>query len=162
MRQAPDATAFVSLYANGRLCGCYGDDEGGPAERLTRAFLRAAHDGRFAPISQAERKVLVAQVSYLRHPRLLNPETAAAEIEVGTHGLALVKDGGPSVLILPHVARDERLGPRDLLAALLRKARASADVLLDGGGLYAFESEDVVVRRAGRPQSSNGVTAAAS
>jgi AMMECR1 domain-containing protein len=159
-RRAPDATAFVSLYANGRLCGCYGDDEGGPAERLARAFLRAAHDGRFAPISAAEREVLVAQVSYPRRPRLLNPETAPGEIEVGTHGVALVPGRGPGVIVLPHVARDERLGPREFLAALLRKARVGAEAF-ETGGLYAFESEDIVVRRGVRMASSRGADAAA-
>ena len=90
LRGAPDATPFVSLYASGRLCGCQGSDEGGPGERLTRAFLRALHDGRFAPVSPGERAALAAQISYVRAPRLLNPDTAAEEIEMGTHGVALV------------------------------------------------------------------------
>jgi AMMECR1 domain-containing protein len=142
---APDATPFVSLYANGRLCGCYGSDEGQPAERLARAFLRAVHDGRFAPLSSSERGDLVAHVSYVSRPRLLNPENAAATIEVGTHGVALVRDGHPAVILLPHVACEERLGPRDLLDALLRKARTDADAWRQGG-LYAFETVDIVVR----------------
>jgi AMMECR1 domain-containing protein len=156
VRRGPDATTFVSLYANGRLCGCYGCDEGEPPERLIRAFLRAAHDGRFATISPGERRALVAQVSYPRCPRLLNPETAPDEIGIGTHGLALVRDRAPGAIVLPHVARDERLGPRELLAALLRKAGVGDEALREGA-LYAFETEDVVVRGAGdapRPHSS--------
>jgi AMMECR1 domain-containing protein len=150
---APDATPFVSLYANGRLCGCQGSDEGSPSERLERAFLRALHDGRFTPVSPGERAALAAQVSYVLRPRLLNPESAAGELEIGTHGVALVRDRLPGVMLLPHVARDERLGPRELLGVLLRKARAS-DEALSEGGLYAFDAEDVVVHEAGpRPRS---------
>jgi len=159
-RRAPDATPFVSLYANGRLCGCYGDDEGAPAERLARAFLRASHDGRFRPISPREREGLVAQVSFARSPALLNPETAVDDLEVGTHGVALAGDRGPGAIILPHVARDEGLGPRELVAALLRKARVGPDALRDKG-LYAFETDDVVVRRADPHAGSEGVDAAA-
>ena len=116
--RAPDATPFVSIYANGRLRGCQGSDEGGPSERLERAFLRALHDGRFAGVSPGERGVLAAQVSYVLRPRLLNPESAAAELEIGTHGVALVRDRLPGVMILPHVARDERLGPQPPLQSL--------------------------------------------
>jgi len=159
-RRAPDATPFVSLYANGRLCGCYGDGEGGPGERLTRAFLRAAHDGRFAPITPAEREVLAAQISYPLRPRLLNPETAAEQIEVGTHGVALVHARGSGAIVLPQVARDERLGPRELVAALLRKAGVG-EAALEDRGLYAFESDDVVVRLGDRPAGSRGVEASA-
>jgi hypothetical protein len=161
MRYAPDATPFVSVYANGRLCGCQGSDEGEPSERVTRAFLRALHDSRFAVVTPGERKVLAAQVSYVRRPRLLNPESAGSEIEVGTHGVALVRDRMPGVMILPHVARDERLGARELLAALLRKARLPEGEW-EGGALYAFEAEEVVVRRIpGRPSRVVGVDAAA-
>lgn len=142
---APDATPFVALYANGRLCGCYGSDEGSPAERLARAFLRAVHDGRFGPVSAGERAELAAQVSYLKRPRLLNPENAAEVIEVGTHGVSLVRSGHPTAIVLPHVASAERLGPRELLDALLQKARTNADAWQDGA-LYAFETEDIVVR----------------
>src|SRR5262249_8612411 len=160
-RTAPDATPFVSLYADGVLRGCYGSDEGGRGERLARAFLRAAHDARFGGIGPAERGALVAQVSYARSPRLLHPETAADEIEVGTPGVPLVRDGAPPVLLLPHVARDERAAPGDYLRALARKAGLAADGRIaaapfgraaDGwrdGALYAFETDDVVVRPSG-------------
>ncbi len=163
IRCAPDATPFVSVYANGRLCGCQGSDEGPPGERLTRAFLRALHDGRFAPITPEERVALAVQVSYVRRPRLLNPASAATELEIGVHGVALVRDGHAGAMILPHVARDERLGARELVAALLRKARATDEALLDGA-LYAFESEDIVVRGAGaaRHPDDAGASAAAS
>ena len=77
--RAPKATAFVSVYSEGRLRGCYGSHEGGPAERVARAFLRAAHDTRFGGVAANERDALVAQISYVGRPRLLNPETAVDE-----------------------------------------------------------------------------------
>jgi hypothetical protein len=147
VRGAPDAIPFVSLYASGRLCGCQGSDEGEPSSRVARAFLRALHDPRFVPVMPADRDTLAAQVSYVLRPRLLNPETAADAIEVGTHGVAIVRERAPGVMILPHVARDEGLGPRELLAALLRKARLQEGAW-EGVALYAFEAEDVVVHRA--------------
>src|SRR5690349_659776 len=73
VRSAPDATPFVSLYAEGSLRGCYGSNEGDAAERLMRAFLHAQDDGRFGGLSAEQRGVLVAQVSYPHSARLLNP-----------------------------------------------------------------------------------------
>ncbi len=143
---APDATPFVSLYAGGSLRGCYGSHEGGPAERLARAFLKAQGDDRFGGLAPAERVVLAAQVSYPRGARLVNPATIDDEIEPGTHGVALVRDGAPPVLLLPHVARDEGLGAAGLLQALSRKARL-ADGELGSGALYLFETDDVVARQ---------------
>jgi AMMECR1 domain-containing protein len=148
VRSAPDATPFVSLYAEGSLRGCFGCHEGGPAERLMRAFLRAQDDGRFGGVSPAQRAVLAAQVSYPRDARLMNPDTVEEEIEPGTHGIALVHDRAPAVLLLPHVARDEGVGTAGLLQALRRKAGLGDD--LGGGALYRFETEDVVVRPEGR------------
>ena len=145
-RRAPDATPFVSLYARGSLRGCYGSHEGGPAERLTRAFLRAQDDGRFGGVAPAERGLLAAQVSYPRAARLVSPAGAAEEIEAGTHGLALVRERAPAVLLLPHVARDEGLAGPGLLQALARKGGLAAEDLASGG-LYLFETEDIVAHQ---------------
>jgi AMMECR1 domain-containing protein len=162
IHRAPDAAPFVSLYANGRLSGCQGSDEGPPPDRVARAFMKALHDGRFPPIMPAERATVAAQISYTLRPRLLNPEVAAEEIEIGTHGVAFVRDRHPSVMILPHVARDERIEARELLAALLRKARVP-DGAWGDGALYAFEADHVVVHPVGsrRRSGSAGVEAAA-
>ena len=139
-------TAFVSVYAHGRLRGCHGSDEGEASERVGRAFLRAVHDTRFGGVRGDERESLVAQVSYARRAHLLNPETAADDIEAGTHGVALVRDRKPAVLLLPHVARDEHLGPEGLLDALARKSAMARHDLSAAGALYRFETQDVVVR----------------
>jgi hypothetical protein len=108
-----------------------------------RAFLRAQEDGRFGGIHAAERGALSAQVAYLRAPRLESPEAAPEKIEPGTHGVALVRDREPAVLLLPHVARDEGLDAAALLQALFEKARVAPED--HGGAIYLFETEDVSV-----------------
>jgi AMMECR1 domain-containing protein len=140
---APDATPFVSVYANGSLRGCYGSAEGPPDERLARAFLHAQDDDRFGGIAPAERAVCVAQVSYPREARLVNPASVEGEIEVGTHGVALVRDRATPVLLLPQVARDDGFGPAALVAALQRKAGLAAGDF-GSGAVYVFETESVV------------------
>jgi hypothetical protein len=155
VERAPDATPFVSLYAEGSLRGCYGSHEGAAPERLVRAFLQAQADERFGGVSAAHRGALVAQVSYPHGARLLNPEVAEDEIEPGTHGVALVRDRAPSVLLLPHVARDGRIGARELLHGLGRKAGLAPDAHRDGA-LYLFETEDVVARDPGVPARDDG------
>jgi AMMECR1 domain-containing protein len=137
------ATPFVSLYAGGRLSGCIGSHEGGDGERLARAFVRALEDTRFGAVGARERTELSAQVTYLRDARELPLEGADRVIEVGTHGVALVQGGAAPVLLLPQVARDNRLDARGLLQALERKAKAK----LEGGRLFLFEADDVVVRQ---------------
>ncbi|HLK41245.1 MAG TPA: AMMECR1 domain-containing protein [Polyangiaceae bacterium] len=151
---APEATPFVSLYVHGRLRGCYGSDEGRPMERVARAFLRAAHDARFGGVPPNGRHALVAQVSYARGARLLNPASAAEQIEVGRHGVAFVPDRCPPVLLLPQVARDEHLDAGGLLEALARKASAPQRDWRDAA-LYRFETQDLVVR-SGRSRAEGG------
>jgi AMMECR1 domain-containing protein len=142
---APDATPFVSLYADGHLRGCYGSDEGPPGERLARAFLRALDDGRFGGVRAGERDRVVAQVSYVRRARLVNPSTVVDELELGVHGVAVVPENRAPVLLLPHVARDERVGAGELLRRLSRKAGLGDDGLGEHA-VYLLETEDVVVR----------------
>jgi AMMECR1 domain-containing protein len=156
---APDATPFVSLYASGVLRGCYGSDEGTPGERLARAFLLAASDSRFGGLRPSEREHLVAQVSYVRRAVLVNPETAAEQIELGVHGVAVAPERGASVLLLPHVARDERIDGKQLLASLSRKAGLGEDGLGEQA-LYLFETQDVVVRPERAPPQDTGIPAA--
>ena len=121
LEAAPDATPFVSLYARGRLVGCFGSDEGGPAERIGRAFLRAIADPRHGALSPSERGELTAQVSYvIAVERARAP--VADKLEVGTHGVAT-----PSAILLPDVARENGWDAPQLLAALARKQGASLD-----------------------------------
>jgi AMMECR1 domain-containing protein len=141
--RAPDATPFVTIYAGGTLRGCFGSNEGPPGERLTRAFLRALEDARYGQVRTEERERLAVVVSYTGAPRPVDPALVDERVEAGVEGLGVVEDGRAPVIILPHVARDLRLGPGALLAQLLRKA-GRADV--GGSSLFAFPSQSVVVR----------------
>jgi AMMECR1 domain-containing protein len=160
-QRAPDATPFVSLYAGGRLCGCYGCGEGGPGERLARAFLRALDDGRFGGVQARERADVTAQVSYVRRATLVNPDTVADELELGMDGVAIVREGGHGTLLLPEVARDERIGGREVVRRLALKAGLGPDGLA-GQAVYRLETERVVVRPGGpfRGEDARGLPAA--
>jgi hypothetical protein len=160
-RRAPDAAPFVALYAGGRLCGCFGSDEGPPGERLMRAFLRALSDPRFSPIAPADRRGLVASVSYVRDARSCSRGELLSWVEPGTHGIGLLRppeDGGP-VILLPSVAREGGLAAAELLASLLRKA----GVKDSGEGLqfFLFETDTVVCRPRPSPASRSACDAAA-
>ncbi len=140
---APDATPFVSVYAVGRLRGCYGSDEGSPGERLSRAFLRTIEDGRYGHVAPQERKELVAVVSYARVARPISADRIDEEIEPGVDGIAVVPREGAPAILLPQVARDGQLDAPAMLAALGKKWGA-ADWAR--AALFAFTTEDVVVR----------------
>jgi AMMECR1 domain-containing protein len=142
----PDATPFVSLYANGVLRGCFGSSEGTPGERLTRAFLRAVEDSRYGSVRATERDRLTVAVSYVRDVRALDPASAPAAIEVGREGLFVLKSGSAPAILLPQVACDARAdGPR--FVELLRGKAGLAD--WTGAALFAFTTEDVVVHSDG-------------
>jgi AMMECR1 domain-containing protein len=142
-RSRVDATAFVALYANGTLRGCVGSTEGGADQALARAFLSAAHDARFGGVREADRRDLAAEVTFMRAPRLVGEASVSEELELGTHGLGLLRPGSFPVFLLPDVARDSRLDAAGMLEALRRKAGPDAQA----GALFMFEAESVVVRR---------------
>ena len=113
----PSATPFVSLYADGRLRGCFGSHEGEPATRLVRAFLGALADSRHGGVRPDERARVTAQVAYLHDAVEVRANELLGRLEVGTHGLALL---GPksTTLLLPQVARDQRLETRAFASIL--------------------------------------------
>ncbi len=147
-RSAVDAIPFVALYAQGELRGCMGSAEGEPGARLARAFLSSLADVRFGGVRPADRASLVAEVRFLRGPRLVDEARAVAELELGTHGVGLARPEGLPVLLLPSVARDSRLDARGMLDALHRKAGPAP------GALFLFDTEAVVVRREAGPAST--------
>ncbi len=156
---APAATPFVSVYASGRLRGCYGSDEGSPGERLSRAFLRAIEDGRSAHVAPPERNELVAVVSYVRVARPIGADRIEQEIEPGVDGLAVVPPGRAPAILLPQVARDGQLDARGMLATLAKKS-GTAD--WTRAALFAFTTEDVVARpEAAAPESRDATDLAA-
>jgi AMMECR1 domain-containing protein len=154
------AVPFVSLYAGPRLAGCMGSDEGQGTERLERAFLRALEDPRSGRVTAPERARLAAEVSFLLPPRSVAIASAPAELEAGTHGLALLAPGAPPALLLPSVARHRQLGPKALLEALARKAGLAVTAWEAARArLFLFEAESVAARletgRAGRTRGTS-------
>lgn len=116
------ATPFVSLFVHGELRGCYGNDDG-----LARAFLAATQDQRYGGVRD---ELATAQVSFVCDPR---PIDDADDLEPGVDGVANEK-----TLILPYVARLRGLDGQGMIDALARKGGS--------GQLYAFTTEDIVVR----------------
>jgi hypothetical protein len=156
--RAPDATPFVSVYADGVLRGCFGSHEGGPSERLARAFLLAVADSRYGMLRPAERARLSVAVSYVTSVRPLDAGRAAEELEAGLEGLGVTWRGRPPVVLLPSVARDERAGPRKMLDLLAKKCGVSD---WRGASLFAVGTQDVVVRPDGEGESAASTDARA-
>ncbi len=130
------ATPFVSLYERGRLLGCFGSDEGGPGERVARAFLMSLHDPRVGGSLLVDRAQVSAELTYLSEVHALPTRDlprALDEIEVGTHGLAWVApERARSALLLPQVARDHGYTAEALLDALCKKASVARAELASG------------------------------
>lgn len=143
---APDATPFVSVYARGKLRGCFGSEEGAPEERLCRAFLRALEDIRFGMVSRDERKHLAAQVSYPLDAQPCNPEQISEHLEPGSHGVACVCQGSVPVNLLPQVARDHGYDAPRLLEALAQKA-GRGEARFAGAHVFLFRTQDVAARQ---------------
>ncbi len=142
----PNATPFVALYCRGSLRGCYGAEEGAPAERLARAFLLAATDARFGGSRREEREEAAAQVVYLRHARRVDAGVVERELEVGREGIALVDANGRAIVLLPSVARDGRLDVDGFIRTMAEKAKLPRSEWTHAG-VYLFTTEEVPVRR---------------
>jgi AmmeMemoRadiSam system protein A len=95
--------AFVSLHRRGQLRGCIGYLEAvKPLLQTVREMAAAAafHDPRFRPLQADELSDLEIEISVLSPMRLIK---STEEIEVGKHGLYIVK-GYNRGLLLPQVA----------------------------------------------------------
>jgi len=158
---APNATPFVSLYARGVLKGCMGSQEGAPAERVARAFLLALGDLRMGGLAPADRDELSIELAYVTEARKIALGHARTLIAPGEDGLALVRAGAPSVLLLPEVAREERLDADGLVDALARKADVPGAALEGAGDVWAFKTESVAAHGAESSGPPSGVDAAA-
>jgi hypothetical protein len=142
---APDGIPFVSLYARGRLVGCFGSDEGPPPERLARAFLRALEDARFGGVRAPHRAELSCDVAYVTDLRDVEPDA----IEAGTDGVGVVRPDGAPIVLLPEVASYHRLDVKGLLDRLADKAGLD----LHARRLFAFTTDRVSVHAGARATS---------
>jgi AmmeMemoRadiSam system protein A len=118
---AEPAAAFVTLLVGGHLRGCVGRTERDLplAETVAQCAIGAAlHDARFQSVGSDEIAELEIEISVLSE---LSRVAAAAEIEIGRHGL-LVVSGKRRGLLLPQVAAERQWRAERFLAETCRKA----------------------------------------
>ena len=99
------AGAFVTLKKHGRLRGCIGYIEARKPLYKTieeMAVAAAFNDPRFPPLRQEEWKDVTIEISVLSP---LKEVRDVKEIEIGRHGLYILK-GGRGGLLLPQVATE--------------------------------------------------------
>jgi AmmeMemoRadiSam system protein B/AmmeMemoRadiSam system protein A len=97
--------AFVTIQKKGQLRGCIGYIEGhGPLHKTVERMAGEAafRDPRFPPVKEKELPELDIEISVLTPLRRI---TDVREIEVGKHGIYIIK-GGWSGLLLPQVATE--------------------------------------------------------
>ncbi len=97
--------AFVTLHKSGELRGCIGTFQAEKPLYLTvqeMALAAAFHDPRFPPLSPQELPEVEIEISVLSPLVKGRPE----EVEVGRHGVYLVKGAFQGVL-LPQVATEQ-------------------------------------------------------
>lgn len=131
--------AFTTLYLNGELRGCVGYVL--PTCTVYRAVAETARaaafdDNRFAPVTKPEAPFLQIELSILAAPGSI----AAAEIEIGRHGL-LISWYGRRGLLLPQVAVEHDWDRKTFLEQTCRKAGLPADAWQKGATIEAFTAE---------------------
>ncbi|MBC7228739.1 MAG: AmmeMemoRadiSam system protein B [Thermoflexales bacterium] len=129
--------AFVTVREDGELRGCIGHLRADtPLYRVVQemAVAAATEDPRFPPLTREELARVRLEISVLSPFRRL---TDPAQIEVGTHGLLILK-GGQQGLLLPQVAVEEGWDREAFLEGLCRKAGLPAGCWREGATLYAF------------------------
>ncbi len=122
--------AFVTLKKQGRLRGCIGFIEGRkPLYETVEELAQAAAfgDPRFRPVGEDELKYLDIEISALTPLRQIHD---VGEIEVGRHGIYLVK-GSHSGLLLPQVATEYNWDRTTFLEKTCSKAGLPEDAWKD-------------------------------
>jgi uncharacterized protein len=133
--------AFVSLHRHGQLRGCIGYLEPiKPLLQTVREMAAAAafQDPRFRPLQASELADLEIEISVLSPMRLIQ---STDEIEVGRHGLYVVK-GQNRGLLLPQVATQYRWSRLTFLEQTCCKAGLPPDAWKEPGTkLYIFTAD---------------------
>ncbi len=132
--------AFVTVLEGNALRGCIGHVEAD--ERLVHVVARCAvaacvSDPRFAPVAQAELGRIAIEVSLLGR---LEPIIGPSEVEVGRHGLMVVRGADRGVL-LPQVATVWEWDADQFLEETCRKAGLAGRAWREGASLWRFEAE---------------------
>jgi AmmeMemoRadiSam system protein A len=122
---AEAAGAFVTLHHRGRLRGCVGVSGRtlSLGETIVQSAVSAArNDPRFTAIATHEVPEVEIEISVLSEARAIAP----GAIEVGIHGLLVVR-GGRRGLLLPQVAIERCWPALRFLEETCRKAGLEAD-----------------------------------
>jgi AmmeMemoRadiSam system protein A len=131
---------FVTLHARNRLQGCIGVMEA--KEPLGEAIARCAtsaalEDPRFAPMKVEQLGDFSVEISLLSAMEPIAPES----IEIGRHGL-FIRLHAQRGLLLPQVAIEHRLTPRQFLEETCRKAGLPSEAWRDPEAcLFGFTCE---------------------
>ena len=131
---------FVTLKKQGELRGCIGNLLPQRPLYLTVqnvAISAAINDRRFPPVTKEELKDLSIEVSVLSP---FEPVVDFDEIQVGRHGLVIVKGQNQGVL-LPQVATEEEWDRDEFLRQICLKAGLPEDAWQEGAQLYVFTAE---------------------
>jgi AmmeMemoRadiSam system protein A/AmmeMemoRadiSam system protein B len=131
------AGVFVTLIQEGELRGCIGRTRADVPlfEAVKQLSIQAATgDPRFPALTRDALDDVMIEVSVLSPLRRL---TDFGQIEVGTHGLMIFKDGQQG-LLLPQVPAEQGWDREMYLDNLCRKAGLPEDCWRDGAALYAF------------------------
>ncbi|MFQ6059317.1 MAG: AmmeMemoRadiSam system protein B [Anaerolineae bacterium] len=132
--------AFVTLKEHGELRGCIGYTRAERPLYLTvqaAALAAAVQDRRFPPVAPEELKDIEIEISVLSP---LRPISDVSEIQVGKHGLFIVK-GQKSGLLLPQVATEQGWDWEQFLRGVCRKAGLPEDCWQKGAQLYVFTAD---------------------
>ena len=133
--------AFVTLRKHGQLRGCIGIiDAKKPLHKITEKMASAAafDDSRFSPVSREELKDLSIEISVLTP---LKEVEDINEIEVGVHGIYIVKDFYSGIL-LPQVATQHKWDRLTFLKETCHKAGLPSDAWSDKDTrIYIFSAD---------------------
>ncbi|MCX7681148.1 MAG: AmmeMemoRadiSam system protein A, partial [Anaerolineae bacterium] len=131
------AGVFVTLKQRGQLRGCIGHTRADlPLYQAVQhmAIAAATSDPRFPPLKLEELDDISIEISILSPMRRV---TDLEQIEVGTHGLVIFKEGRQG-LLLPQVPVEQGWGREEYLDNLCLKAGLSPNCWTDQPTLYSF------------------------
>lgn len=136
---AANGATFVTIKRNNNLRGCIGNLQ--PVMPLYRSVIMNAvsassRDPRFSPMAREELKDMEVEISILSP---FEPLKDIKQIEIGKHGLFLVK-GQNSGLLLPQVPTEFGWDTKTFLEQLSLKAGLSKDAWKDAE-LFSFTAE---------------------
>ena len=132
--------AFVSLHAKGRLRGCIGVFLSTTPLYETipdMAISAATKDDRFYPVTKEELNGVEIEISALT-PLRKTPDVK--EIEVGRHGIYIIK-GSKRGVLLPQVAIEYGFDRETFLDQTCIKAGLKPGDWKGGADIYIFEAE---------------------